>query len=550
MRSLLRSFLHLALVVSIVFANQSVWADGGTRPGSCKTVVSEKFRPTNFSGKLKYFSFFYPLKRAFDHKDKRKVLYESAIIDIFTQVSGLFMSQMILGEGINLKTENINKLSRSYMARNIADFFRNGIHLDKQISNRFALVVNTFYSLFFYTLFNAGDKLLHASTSAEFAFAYGLVSFSAMWPLLSENFKRLVVIPFQYSMFPRSSSMKRIMDSSYTTDVLLSMERARKERTEQQIIETEAYIKQLERVNKINKMSVFEQFALKFLAIEEATTKMSKEELHIAHLKRAANLKDIQELDRILIELEKIEDRNLVDTFIIRDLHTLNKKTNKYLLNAIRSQAEEELKVEMTKFKNLSEEIQEGNKLILGHLAKVSRKPSKIFKEALKFHIRSEHSTELLRLNHLKEELQNSKASIWWTKKLRAGVKEGAEVTKLKYGAYLTTKTFSIVLLGALKMFVYFHLLDLLIGDEEEVDEGLLRQLIAKFLLDVDPDVDLNDQKVKIMVEEASKQVKQNLAEQRQSITPEIRKKAKEALQSFEEPLRKSNQLLLNKIAN
>lgn len=176
----------------------------------------------SFNEKMKLFLIYKPLKDSWLDKDKRFfTFFESPLRGLADGIPGIILARWISGLDV-FDSSILMNYKDTYLSYQTTNLFRNGINLNKKISDRLALLLSWYYSAISYSIITAGPTFLLATTSLEYTHAWSLVTYSVLWPLFSQSASRKFFVPFLFSRYPRSSELKEIGDRSVKTKTLLS----------------------------------------------------------------------------------------------------------------------------------------------------------------------------------------------------------------------------------------------------------------------------------------------------------------------------------------
>lgn len=169
----------------------------------------------------KYFrllNFYSPLKAVWLNKDKRFFTFiESPLLGVLSQLPGVELARWLGGDTAPF----LYTFKDSYLSYQLTNLFRNGINLRKDISDRTAVFVNWYYTVLSYSAITAGPTLVSANTDQESIYAWSLVTFSALWPIVTQTLARRIFIPLLFSRFLRKSQLEMIFDTNVPTKSIL-----------------------------------------------------------------------------------------------------------------------------------------------------------------------------------------------------------------------------------------------------------------------------------------------------------------------------------------
>ncbi len=166
-----------------------------------------------------------PLARSLKNENRRfYVFIEQPLIGIATTPLALIFTEWFLGIHTVFNGTFVRNTFEIYFAYQTAQVVRDGVNTDIHIKKRAKIFLNWFYSAVTYIIFTAGDRLAFAQSSSEKAYAYALVTFSLLWPVLSQILNTILWTPILFSKFPKKSLLKQLQSNSVVLSSLLKEE--------------------------------------------------------------------------------------------------------------------------------------------------------------------------------------------------------------------------------------------------------------------------------------------------------------------------------------
>ena len=164
---------------------------------------------------LEYLIPIIPLKKSFENVDRRFFVFiEQPLIGLFATPISLVLSEIFIGINIQFDLSFTRSVFEVYFAYQLAQLVRDGVNTDENIKNKYKVLLNWFYSVLSYSLFTAGDKLVFANTIDEKLFAYSLITFSFIWPIISQISTTYIWTPIMYHAFPKRTQLLKLFNNS------------------------------------------------------------------------------------------------------------------------------------------------------------------------------------------------------------------------------------------------------------------------------------------------------------------------------------------------
>lgn len=165
-----------------------------------------------------------PLARSVKNENRRfYVFIEQPLIGIATTPLALIFAEWLLGIHTAFNATFLRNTFEIYLAYQMAQVIRDGVNTDIHVKRHAKIFLNWFYSAVTYIIFTAGDRLAFAQNTSEKAYAYALVTFSLLWPVLSQFLSTVVWTPILFSKFPKKTLLKQLQLSSVNLSSLLKL---------------------------------------------------------------------------------------------------------------------------------------------------------------------------------------------------------------------------------------------------------------------------------------------------------------------------------------
>lgn len=152
-----------------------------------------------------------PLLRSLSNKDKRfYMLVETPAVGLLTDPVGMIIFNKLTGTVFSF-----SDLVQNYFAYQGSQIVRNGVTLEKNLSDRKKVFMNWWITVLFYGAFNGIPQIMHAIHTNDpqaMSFALSTVSFAALWPIITQNINTRFVVPMLFDSFPNRSLLNKIYD--------------------------------------------------------------------------------------------------------------------------------------------------------------------------------------------------------------------------------------------------------------------------------------------------------------------------------------------------
>lgn len=160
------------------------------------------------------------IRETLKNQDKfHYVFVRSPLEGLLTNAFGVTLA-MYLGGASFTPMDFISNYKTTYLGYQITNILRNSINLNRNISDRFAVFLNWYYSTISYGLISAGPLFATADTKSKLIFATSTAVYAGIWPIISQTISRKLITPVLYEGFFKKSDVTRIKENKNSKKIL------------------------------------------------------------------------------------------------------------------------------------------------------------------------------------------------------------------------------------------------------------------------------------------------------------------------------------------
>jgi hypothetical protein len=139
-----------------------------------------------------------PLATALARGATGQQMFGPQMVTDFLQSMGAYRVSTIVRSGVTIDDK---------MGGFVIPFIKKGVSPDE-----IKIMINWAYSFAIYATFTAGGIMESADTDDERAFAWALIAFAGLWPILTQRLQTKYFVPFLFDKFPKQSLLKKLKD--------------------------------------------------------------------------------------------------------------------------------------------------------------------------------------------------------------------------------------------------------------------------------------------------------------------------------------------------